>query len=170
MHHVTRRFNNLSATRAPRQPPFTPAEPYARRTADSDDRSARDPRPSVDEATNRRVLGMCGIGGAIHMRGEPIPDLSRVLSVMSHLLEHRGPDDARTWIHQRGHTGFAHRRLSIIDLECGQQPMCDEAGRFITYNGEVYNYSELRTEIGSRRFRTTSDTEVVLRAYDIWGT
>jgi asparagine synthase (glutamine-hydrolysing) len=113
---------------------------------------------------------MCGIAGAIHTRGEPIADLDRRLAVMSELIEHRGPDDARTWIHERGHVGFAHRRLSIIDIECGQQPMSDEAGRWIAYNGEVYNYPELRTEIGSRAFRTASDTEVVLRAHGRWGT
>jgi asparagine synthase (glutamine-hydrolysing) len=113
---------------------------------------------------------MCGIAGAIHMRGEPIPDLDRRLAVMSRLIEHRGPDDARTWVHERGHVGFAHRRLSIIDIAGGQQPMGDDAGRFITYNGEVYNYPELRTELGARGFRTASDTEVVLRAHGRWGT
>jgi asparagine synthase (glutamine-hydrolysing) len=113
---------------------------------------------------------MCGIAGAIHLRGEPVPDLERRLAVMSELIEHRGPDDARTWIHERGHVGFAHRRLSIIDLASGQQPMSDEAGRWITYNGEVYNYPELRAEIGPRGFRTACDTEVVLRAHGRWGT
>jgi asparagine synthase (glutamine-hydrolysing) len=113
---------------------------------------------------------MCGIAGAMHTRGEPVPDLDRRLAVMSGLIHHRGPDDARTWVHERRHVGFAHRRLSIIDLECGQQPMSDEAGRWITYNGEVYNYPELRTEIGAHGFRTASDTEVVLRAHGRWGT
>src|SRR3954451_9761698 len=113
---------------------------------------------------------MCGIAGALHLHGEPIPDLAHRLAVMSELIEHRGPDDARTWVHERGHVGFAHRRLSIIDLASGQQPMSDEAGRCITYNGEVYNYTELRTEIGARQFRTVCDTEVVLRAHGRWGT
>ena len=61
-------------------------------------------------------------------------------------------------------SGSAHRRLEIIDLTTGDQPMCDEGGNWITYNGEIYNYLELRKEIGEREFRTTSDTEVVLRA------
>ena len=88
---------------------------------------------------------------------------------MSGVIAHRGPDDADVWIHERGHVGLAHRRLSIIDLESGHQPMADEAGRWITYNGEVYNYPELRAELGSGAFRTSCDTEVVLRAYGRWG-
>jgi asparagine synthase (glutamine-hydrolysing) len=87
---------------------------------------------------------------------------------MSSLIEHRGPDDAGIWVHSDRHVGFAHRRLSIIDLDHGHQPMTEEAGRWITYNGEVYNYPELRTEIGGERFHTASDTEVVLRAHARW--
>jgi asparagine synthase (glutamine-hydrolysing) len=111
---------------------------------------------------------MCGICGAIDLRGEPIPDLEHRLAVMSSLLAHRGPDDTGVWTHERGHVGLAHRRLSIIDLVTGHQPMGDERGRWITYNGEVYNYPELRSDLGVDRFRTTSDTEVVLRAHDRW--
>ena len=72
-------------------------------------------------------------------------------------------------MHERRHAGFAHRRLAIIDLETGAQPMTDERGNWITYNGEVYNYIELRDELGLGDFRTTSDVEVVLRAYGRWG-
>jgi asparagine synthase (glutamine-hydrolysing) len=112
---------------------------------------------------------MCGICGAINLRGEPIPDLGGRLEAMSDLIAHRGPDDYGVWTHERGHVGFGHRRLSIIDpTPAGHQPMTDEAGRWITYNGEVYNYPELRTEIGGG-FRTSCDTEVVLRAHDRWG-
>jgi asparagine synthase (glutamine-hydrolysing) len=113
---------------------------------------------------------MCGICGAINLRGNPIEDLERRLEVMSSLIAHRGPDDAGIWTHERGHVGLAHRRLSIIDLNTGHQPMTDDRGRWITYNGEIYNYPELRTELGVDRFRTTSDTEVALRAHDRWGT
>jgi asparagine synthase (glutamine-hydrolysing) len=88
---------------------------------------------------------------------------------MNRLLAHRGPDGEGTWMHDRGHVGFAHRRLEIIDLETGQQPMHDGNGNWITYNGEIYNYVELRRELGEDSFRTTSDTEVVLRAYRHWG-
>ena len=113
---------------------------------------------------------MCGICGAINLRGEPIPDLPGRLEVMSELIAHRGPDDAGVWTHERGHVGLGHRRLSIIDpTPAGHQPMRDDAGRWITYNGEVYNYPELRTEIGGRAFRTGCDTEVVLRAHESWG-
>jgi asparagine synthase (glutamine-hydrolysing) len=112
---------------------------------------------------------MCGICGAIHLRGEAIPDLERRLQVMNELIAHRGPDDSGLWMHERGHVGLGHRRLSIIDIEHGHQPMTDPAGRWITYNGEVYNYPELRREIGGR-FQTSCDTEVVLRAHDRWGT
>ena len=114
---------------------------------------------------------MCGICGAINLNGEPIPDLERRLEVMNGLIGHRGPDDEGVWAHERGHVGLAHRRLSIIDPSpAGHQPMSDQAGRWITYNGEVYNYPELRTEIGGDAFRTSCDTEVVMRAHDRWGT
>ena len=63
---------------------------------------------------------------------------------MNRLLAHRGPDGEGAWIHGRGHVGFAHRRLEIIDLETGHQPMHDGDGNWITYNGEIYNYLELR--------------------------
>src|SRR3954454_11424122 len=112
---------------------------------------------------------MCGICGAIDLNGNPIPDLGRRLETMSALIAHRGPDDHGIWTHERHHVGFAHRRLSIIDLAHGHQPMDDEAGRWIAYNGEVYNYPELRREIGGSRFRTDCDTEVVLRAHERWG-
>ena len=87
---------------------------------------------------------------------------------MSDLIAHRGPDGSGIWNHPREHVGFAHRRLTIIDLDTGEQPMTDLSGNWITYNGEVYNYLELRRELGGK-FRTTSDTEVVLRAYEHWG-
>ena len=112
---------------------------------------------------------MCGICGAINLRGEPIPDLPRRLEVMSDLIAHRGPDDEGFWTHERGHVGFGHRRLAIIDpTPAGHQPMPDAAGRWITYNGEVYNYPELRLQLGGR-FRTGCDTEVVMRAHEQWG-
>ena len=104
----------------------------------------------------------------MNLRGEPIPGLERRLEVMNDLIGHRGPDDDGIWMHERGHVGLAHRRLSIIDLEHGHQPMSDEAGRQITYNGEVYNYPELMREVGGE-FRTSCDTEVVLRAHERWG-
>ena len=108
--------------------------------------------------------------GAIDLSGRPIADLGRRLEVMNELQAHRGPEGDSTWKHDRGHVGFAHRRLKIIDLATGDQPIGDGAGSWISYNGEIYNYIELRAELGGSQFRTTSDTEVALRAYQRWGT
>ncbi|HZT44799.1 MAG TPA: asparagine synthase (glutamine-hydrolyzing) [Gaiellaceae bacterium] len=112
---------------------------------------------------------MCGIGAIVHLDGRAAEPLEPQLAVMNRLLAHRGPDGEGTWVHPRGHAGFAHRRLEIIDLATGDQPMTDGDGNWITYNGEIYNYRELRRELGEEQFRTTSDTEVVLRAYRRWG-
>jgi asparagine synthase (glutamine-hydrolysing) len=112
---------------------------------------------------------MCGIGGALKLSFEEIPNLDRRLQVMNDLLRHRGPDGEGVWQHPRRWAGFAHRRLSIIDLSTGDQPMTDPAGNWITYNGEIYNYIELREELGAENFQTTSDTEVILEAYRRWG-
>jgi len=85
-------------------------------------------------------------------------------------VSHRGPDDSTFW--QDGPYSFGHRRLSIIDLSSGRQPMASADGAIvITYNGEIYNYLELRTELTSlgHSFRTNSDTEVVINGYRQWG-
>ena len=112
---------------------------------------------------------MCGIAGAIALSSELIPNLNRRLRVMNHLLRHRGPDGEGIWCHSEGQVGFAHRRLSIIDLSTGNQPMRDVGGNWLTYNGEIYNYIELRQELGVENFVTTSDSEVILHAYRQWG-
>lgn len=112
---------------------------------------------------------MCGIAGCVDLAGHPVGELDRRLAVMSDLVRHRGPDGDGTWIHPHGHVGFAHRRLAIIDLATGQQPMTDGSGNWITFNGQIYNYVELRTELGEAAFQTASDTEVILRAYQRWG-
>jgi asparagine synthase (glutamine-hydrolysing) len=104
------------------------------------------------------------------MSAAPVPGLQRRLDLMNELQAHRGPDGHATWVHEGERIGFAHRRLSIIDLSTGDQPMRDQAGNWISYNGEIYNYIELRAELGGQGFRTTSDTEVALRAYENWGT
>ena len=88
---------------------------------------------------------------------------------MSELIAHRGPDGHGLWERERGGVAFGHRRLSIIDLTTGEQPMTDGDGAWVTYNGEIYNYVEVREVLGERGFRTTSDTEVLLRAYRRWG-
>ena len=112
---------------------------------------------------------MCSIGGGLSLSQTPIPDLEHHLGVMNDLQRHRGPDGHGIWTHDRGHVGFGHRRLSIIDLETGHQPMTDRKGNWITYNGELYNYIELRKELDPSGFVTTSDTEVILQAYRRWG-
>jgi asparagine synthase (glutamine-hydrolysing) len=112
---------------------------------------------------------MCGIGAILNLNETAVSALEWRLATMNRLLAHRGPDGEGMWAHPAGHVGFAHRRLEIIDLATGDQPMHDESGNWITYNGEIYNYIELRQELGESQFRTTSDTEVVLRAYKKWG-
>ncbi len=113
---------------------------------------------------------MCGVAGIIDLPLKEVRHLRRCLEVMNELQKHRGPDEEGIWIHKHGHIGLAHRRLSIIDLTTGQQPMSDQYGNWVTYNGEIYNYVELRNELGSENFTTTSDTEVILQAYRKWGT
>lgn len=113
---------------------------------------------------------MCGIAGAINLALNPLPDLEQRLCVMNYLLRHRGPDSEGLWWHTRQYVGLAHRRLSIIDLETGAQPMTDRDGNWIVFNGEIYNYIELRAELSDGNFVTTSDTEVILSAYRKWGT
>lgn len=112
---------------------------------------------------------MCGIAGIVH-RDPARPVDPAVLDRMTDALEHRGPDDrgVAVW----GGVGFGNRRLSIIDLEGGHQPMTTPDGRLaLTYNGELYNYIELRTELLERgiELRTHSDTEVVLQLYAAFG-
>jgi len=111
---------------------------------------------------------MCGIAGIILKSGSPDRE---TLDSMSGLLAHRGPDDEG--VYMDGRVGLVHRRLSILDLsDAGHQPMSYASGRYwIVYNGEVYNFVELRNELASMGyvFESGSDTEVVLAAYDAWG-
>jgi len=110
---------------------------------------------------------MCGIVGIIHKSQRPIDPAE--LERMNDALSHRGPDGAGTTC--RDQVGLGHRRLAIIDPALGQQPIFnDDESVALTFNGEVYNYVELRRELEGRfEFRTQSDTEVVLRAYEAWG-
>src|SRR6266508_4373161 len=91
---------------------------------------------------------------------------------MRDLLAHRGPDDAGLFVSVDGRVGLAHRRLAIIDTSAGgHQPMCSPQGNHLTYNGELYNYLELREELRAQGvpFRPESDSEVLLAAYETWG-
>jgi asparagine synthase (glutamine-hydrolysing) len=93
---------------------------------------------------------------------------------MRDTLSHRGPDDRGVWINRQKTLGLAHRRLSILDLTMsGHQPMSDEEGRvWVTFNGEIYNFLEIREKLirYGHSFKSTSDTEVILQAYKEWGT
>lgn len=112
---------------------------------------------------------MCGIVGIVSLNLRKPVDESR-LKRMGDVLRHRGPDDEGWMV--AGRVGLGHRRLSIIDLAGGHQPMANpDRSVWITYNGEVYNFKELREDLGSRgcAFTTKSDTEVVLRAYEVFG-
>jgi len=112
---------------------------------------------------------MCGIGGQILLQPARRV-LEKSLDVLIARQRHRGPDGEGTWIGASNRIGLAHVRLSIIDLsDSAAQPMVSETGNVICHNGELYNYKELRADIGAANFRTTSDTEVVLRAYERWG-
>ncbi len=106
---------------------------------------------------------MCGIAG---IWGDPS---SERLKMMADSLQHRGPDDEGFWTSGSGDAGLAHRRLSIIDLEGGHQPLTNEDGRIVTvFNGEIYNYRELRQELtaGGHKFATNSDTETIVHLYE----
>jgi len=113
---------------------------------------------------------MCGISGQFNfVRNEPVePEMIRG---MTRTMVHRGPDDEGYFI--SGSLGFGFRRLSIIDLAGGHQPMSDVEGKvWVIFNGEIYNYLELRGELEAQghRFRTRSDTEVIVHGYKQWGT
>ena len=96
------------------------------------------------------------------------PDCGTVAKMME-TLRHRGPDDRGTYFN--GPVGFGHQRLSIIDLDGGQQPMCNEDETiWIVFNGEIYNYLELRQDLErDHTFRTHTDTEVILHLYEEYG-
>jgi asparagine synthase (glutamine-hydrolysing) len=111
---------------------------------------------------------VCGIAAAIDLSLRP-RGLLPAVEAMNDLISHRGPDGHGVWERERGGVAFGHRRLAIIDLVSGEQPMTDGDGAWVTYNGEIYNYVEVREVLGERGFRTTSDTEVLLRAYRRWG-
>jgi asparagine synthase (glutamine-hydrolysing) len=113
---------------------------------------------------------MCGIAGIVGFRAPVSPDL---LAAMNSRLVHRGPDDGGQWMSADGEIGLASRRLAILDLSAaGHQPMSSPDGKlWLAFNGEIYNYVELRAELVSHghAFRTQTDTEVVLASYAQWG-
>ncbi len=112
---------------------------------------------------------MCGIAGLLNLNQQPASPV--LVRAMTDALVHRGPDG--DGIYTDGPLGFGHRRLAIIDLSPGgRQPMLTQDGRYaITYNGELYNFQELRAELQAQgcRFQSRSDTEVLLQAWALWG-
>jgi asparagine synthase (glutamine-hydrolysing) len=112
---------------------------------------------------------MCGFVAIADTTRSVTPEL---VVDMREALSHRGPDEKGIWLSDDRSVGFGHRRLSIIDLVAGQQPMSNDDGTVVlAYNGEVYNHRALRAELerDGRRFRTRCDTEVVLAAYERYG-
>lgn len=116
---------------------------------------------------------MCGIAGFLTSAIESEFDMKAVVARMADQLVHRGPDDSGAWADSHVGIALGHRRLSILDLSPdGHQPMHSESGRYvIVFNGEVYNFKELRSTLESKghRFRGHSDTEVMLAAMEQWG-
>ncbi|MDQ7824723.1 MAG: asparagine synthase (glutamine-hydrolyzing) [Candidatus Eremiobacteraeota bacterium] len=112
---------------------------------------------------------MCGIAGVLSLNKDPVS--SALIKEMSGVITHRGPDDQGYYIDEN--LAFAHRRLSIIDLSpAAHQPMANEDATVVmVYNGEIYNYQELRTELTSRghRFHSHTDSETVIHSYEEWG-
>ncbi len=112
---------------------------------------------------------MCGIAGYFHLNGPRTPDRD-LLARMVAMIRHRGPDEFGAFFDR--HCAVGQARLSIIDLSTGSQPLCNEDGSlWITFNGEIFNYVELRPQLESlgHVFRTRSDTEVIVHAYEQWG-
>lgn len=111
---------------------------------------------------------MCGIAGVYQSKGGPVD--CQMLTKMTSIMEHRGPDGAGFYFGEG--VGLGHRRLSIIDLEGGSQPIANEDQTIqVVFNGEIYNFIELREDLAARGhiFKTRSDTEVIVHGYEEWG-
>ena len=111
---------------------------------------------------------MCGICGAFSFSGAPVD--RALIEAMTRAIRHRGPDGSGSYL--SGPVGLGHRRLSIIDLAGGAQPISNEDETIqIVFNGEIYNFIELRAELLAKGhvFKTESDTEVIVHAYEQWG-
>ena len=111
---------------------------------------------------------MCGISGLLYYSASPEPsEPQQLIGAMNRSIAHRGPDDEGYWRDTSGRVHLGHRRLSILDLsQLGHQPMVSPSGNAIVFNGEIYNFKELRATFKDRAFRSESDTEVLLALYD----
>lgn len=116
---------------------------------------------------------MCGFAGLLTRVPTAVPDLRRQAERMGAALAHRGPDDEGAWSDDSAGVALAFRRLAILDLSpMGHQPMASPSGRFtMVFNGEVFNFGDLRRELEARGvgFRSRSDTEVILAGFEAWG-
>jgi asparagine synthase (glutamine-hydrolysing) len=114
----------------------------------------------------KKFVFMCGIAGIVnYYEKREVP--KRLVESMVAVLEHRGPDDVG--IYAKGNVGLGIRRLSVIDVEKGHQPIGNEDNSiWVVYNGEIYNYQQLRQELEKKRhrFKTRSDTEVIVHLYE----
>src|SRR5688500_16690210 len=113
---------------------------------------------------------MCGIAGFISKTNDNADARASRLDTMCRVITHRGPDEQGTAVVGRAAMGM--RRLSIIDLATGQQPIYNgDRSKMIVFNGEIYNYRELKADLEARgyKFRTNSDTETIIHAYDEFG-
>ena len=112
---------------------------------------------------------MCGIAGIVAAERLHPEDHAR-MAAMRDILAHRGPDDTGTYVDEWAALG--HRRLSIVDLAAGHQPIANEGDTvWIVFNGEIYNHADVRPELeaGGHRYKTRSDTETIVHAYEQWG-
>src|SRR5262245_32775479 len=112
---------------------------------------------------------MCGVAGIVDSHGLAPCDLDRVVRMRDSLV-HRGPDDAGLF--SDGLAALGHRRLSIVDLAGGAQPMSNEDQTiWVAYNGEIYNHADIRRDLehAGHVYRTRSDTETIVHAYEQWG-
>ena len=113
---------------------------------------------------------MCGIAGLYNYHSPQKPSTELNITKMLSVIQHRGPDENGIYLAEN--VGLGSARLSIIDIDSGQQPLSDESGNYwIVYNGEIFNYKELRKDLEEKgiRFKTHSDTEVVVQMYAIYG-
>ena len=111
---------------------------------------------------------MCGIAGFLNTNGSPADE--RLVRRMTDVIAHRGPDGSGHYV--RGEVALGHRRLSIIDLATGGQPMSNENDSvWVTYNGEIFNHADIRPELeaAGHRYKSHCDTETIIHAYEQWG-
>lgn len=115
---------------------------------------------------------MCGIAGVATLGPHAAPPTREDALAMAGRIRHRGPDGQAAWVSPTGRCALGHARLKVIDLETGDQPMANEDGSVhVVFNGEIYNFHALRSELeaAGHRFRTRSDTEVLVHGWEAWG-